>query len=111
MDKLITPYTRMTGNHNHGWRPELTPVWVQLDALVRLPPRFRRRTVGHGLNMAGRVEGTLTGWFQTVDGLWLGVCHFRIPYADGRADTVAVRKQLVPEYALNPRANNASAAP
>ncbi|SDN06385.1 hypothetical protein [Allokutzneria albata] len=103
MDDLITPYTRMTGNHNHGWRAELTPAWVRLDEFLRRPSSFQRRVVGDGLDVSGEVPGMLTGWFRSAEGLWLGVCHYRIPYADGRTVTIAVRNQLIPAYALRRR--------
>jgi hypothetical protein len=81
----------------------LTPVWVQLDRVFVRDPDVTRHVVGDGLDMSGTVPGLLHGWFQTVDGDWLGVVNYAIPYADGRQDKVRLSDQLVSAYALRPR--------
>jgi hypothetical protein len=81
----------------------LTPVWVQLDRVFVRDPDATRHVVGDGLDMSGTVPGLLHGWFQTVDGDWLGVVNYAIPYADGRRDNVRLSDQLVSAYALRPR--------
>lgn len=48
------------------------------------------------------MTGAVQGGFRTVNGEWLGIVHFEVPYADGRR-AAALRDQLVPAYALRRR--------
>jgi hypothetical protein len=61
------------------------------------------QVVAEGLDLTGSVPGLLSGWFRTVQGDWLGVVNFEIPYADGRPNRVRLADQLVPGHALRPR--------
>jgi hypothetical protein len=78
-------------------------VWVLLDVLSLRPADAPRTVVPDGLDMSGRAPGRLTGWFRSVDGDWLGIVDYEIPYADGRRDQLALKDQLVPIYALADR--------
>ncbi|GAA5072547.1 MULTISPECIES: hypothetical protein [Nocardia] len=82
------------------------PVWVRLDAIVIRDPGTPKHTNGAGVIMHGERPGTLTHWVPTVAGDWLGRVTFSVQYADGRPDLL-VRDQLVPAYALRPRAERA----
>ncbi|WP_143261823.1 hypothetical protein [Allokutzneria sp. NRRL B-24872] len=106
MDDLITPYTKMTGNNNHGWRATLTPSWIDLAVAFPHPPGVQRRVVGEGLDLTLEVRAMVSGWFRSVDGQWLAVCHYQIPYADGRKHMVALRNQVVPGHAMRHREDN-----
>lgn len=101
-----TPYTRWAGDDLHGRYAEMTPVWVRLDALFPRDPAGSWRTVPDGLDPQGAVPGFLSGWFRTVDGRWLGVVNYAVPYADGRRNRVLLRDQLVPAEAMSPRADH-----
>jgi len=100
---LHSPYTRFTGDDDHGRVPVITPVWVRLDAIYLRVPGAPTHTVATGLDMTGEVPGRLTGWFSTAKGDWLGVVDFEIPYADPRRTKLEVVDQLVPAYALRRR--------
>lgn len=100
---LHTPFTRYSGDALHGRYPDLTRVWVQLDLLFPQQPDAGRRVVIEGLDMTGRAAGLLSGWFRSVDGAWLGVVSYKLPYADGRREKVELVDQLVPAQALRPR--------
>jgi hypothetical protein len=81
----------------------MTRVWVRLNVLFARMPGQPRSVVPDGLELTGEVPGLLHGWFQSVDGDWIGVVNFDITYADGRKRTVSLRDQLVPRHALRPR--------
>lgn len=81
----------------------LTPVWVQLEAINVRVPGMPKHVAPQGLDMSGQVRGLLRRWHRTVDGDWLGIVNFSIPYADGRKDKLKLSDQLVPAYALRPR--------
>jgi hypothetical protein len=101
-----SPYTRWGGAKRTGrWR-ELTAVWVRLDVLFPRDPAGSWRTVPDGLDPRGNVRGLLSGWFRTVDGRWLGVVNYAVPYADGRRERVMLRDQLVPAEAMSERADH-----
>jgi hypothetical protein len=78
----------------------LTSVWVRLDDLFARPPDAPRHVIATGLDVAGQVQGRLHGRFPTVDGGWLGVVNYEIPYADGRRDKLYLVDQLIPFSAL-----------
>jgi hypothetical protein len=101
-----SPYTRWQGDDVHGHHKVVRPVWVLLDRLLMRDPDAPRHVVGDGLDMSGTVPGLLHGWFQTVNGDWLGVVNFAVPYADGRRNKVWLPDQLVPAYALKPRVDD-----
>ena len=100
---MITPYTRWFGDGLHGRSRVLTPVWVRLDAIYVRVPGAPSHVVVTGLRMSGEVPGRLHGWFPTVQGDWLGVVDFEIPYADERQSPLQVVDQLVAAYALRPK--------
>lgn len=81
----------------------LTPVWVLLEAINVRVPGMPRHVVPDGLDMTGHARGLLTGWHRTVDGDWLALVNFSIPYADGRRHKLKLSNQLAPAYALRPR--------
>jgi hypothetical protein len=56
------------------------------------------------LDLQGQVQGRLHGRFPSVDGDWIGVVNYEIPYADGRRNKLHVVDQLVPFYALRKNA-------
>jgi hypothetical protein len=100
---MDSPHTHWTGDDVHGKRPILTPVWIHLDTLFRRREGDSVHTVGDGLDLEGRVEGLLSGWFRSVKGDWLGIVTFSLRYADGRRNQVHVTDQLVPAHALRER--------
>lgn len=100
---LKSPFTTWEGDELHGTRPVLTGVWVQLDRLFVRSPDARRHVIETGLDLTGRVQARLHGRFPSVDGDWLGVINYEIPYADGRRDKLHLVDQLVPFYALQKR--------
>lgn len=97
---LVTPYTKWTGDEDHGRTRVITMVRVQLDVLYPRQPDAPRNVVPEGLDATGTVPGRLTGWLRTVDGDWFGVVNFEIPYADGRKQQISLQDQLVPVRAL-----------
>jgi hypothetical protein len=97
---LVTPYTKWTGDDDHGRSPVITMVGVRLGTLYPRQPDAPRRVVPDGLDVTGTVPGRLTGWLRTVDGDWLGVVNFEIPHADGRKHQVPLLDQLIPVHAL-----------
>ncbi len=103
-----------------GWRDpgpslredkSLTPVWVQLEAINVRVPGMPKHVAPEGLDMSGQVRGLLQYWHQTVDGDWLGIVNFSVPYADGRRDKLKLFGQLVPAYALRPREDHSRNLP
>jgi hypothetical protein len=54
---------------------------VHLDGIYVRVPGAVTDVIGDGLDMTGVVPGRLHGWFPTVNGNWLGVVSFEIPYA------------------------------
>lgn len=93
---LNSPFTTWEGDELHGKRPVLTGVWVQLDRLFIRSRDTPRHVIETGLDLTGRVQGRLHGRFPSVDGDWLGVVNYEIPYADGRRDKLHLVDQLVP---------------
>lgn len=88
----------------HGPLPQSkTAVWVRLDYICIRPDAAPHKVVPDGLDMTGAVPGLLRRWHRTVNGDWLGVVNFHVPYADGRRDRLYLADQLVPAYALRPR--------
>ncbi len=79
------------------------PVWVRLDAILIRDPGAPAHVNGSGLDMTGERPGTLTHWVPSFSGDWLGRVNFSVCYADGRAP-LHLTDQLVPAYALRPRA-------
>ncbi|WP_290049071.1 hypothetical protein [Nocardia nova] len=79
------------------------PVWVRLDAILIRDPGAPRHVNGAGLDMTGERPGTLTHWVPSFSGEWLGRVNFSVCYADGRTP-LHLTDQLVPAYALRPRA-------
>lgn len=75
---------------------------MQLEAINIRVPGMPKHVVPDGLDMTGQVRGLLTGWHRSVDGDWLALVNFSIPYADGRRQ-MHLSGQLVPAYALRPR--------
>jgi hypothetical protein len=100
---LNSPFTTWEGDALHGKWPVLTGVWVQLDSLFVRSPDAPRHVIETGLDLTGRVQGRLHGRFPSVDGDWLGVVNYEIPYADGRRDKVQLVDQLLPFYAIQGR--------
>lgn len=100
---LNSPFTTWEGDELHGRRAALTGVWVQLDRLFVRNPDAPRHVIETGLDLTGRVQGRLHGRFPSVEGDWLGVVNYEIPYADGRRDKVQLVDQLLPFYALQRR--------
>lgn len=98
-----TPHTQWTGDDLHGHSKVIKPVWVLLEVLSLRPTDAPRTTVPDGLDMSGRTPGRLTGWFRSVNGDWLGIVDYEVPYADGRRNHLALKDQLVPVYALAER--------
>jgi hypothetical protein len=74
-----------------------------LDRLFVRNPDAPRHVIETGLDLTGRVQGRLHGRFPSVEGDWLGVVNYEIPYADGRRDKVQLVDQLLPFYALQRR--------
>ncbi|WP_280264653.1 hypothetical protein [Nocardia wallacei] len=92
------------GGHYHRTLTEsATPVWVRLDAVCVRDPGTLRRVNGSGVDMTGERPGLLTHWVPAESGEWLGRVTYSVPYADGRPP-LQLRDQLVPAYALRPRA-------
>jgi hypothetical protein len=85
-------------------RPPTESVWVQLDAVYPHPPDARQTSVPDGWDLVGAVPGVLQSrsWIRSARGMWLAVCTYRLPSADGRR-THFLGEQLVPGYALRPR--------
>jgi hypothetical protein len=67
-----------------------------------LPPNHCRRVVADGLDLTGRVAGTLKRWVRGSRGEWYGVVW--VPLRDGAGDVrLTLDDQLVPAAALSPR--------
>jgi hypothetical protein len=79
-------------------------VWVRLEALYPHPSDAPQTSVGDGLDLVGNAPGLLSNWVRSARGMWLGICNFAIPYADGRPQPYWVHDHLVPAYALQGRA-------
>jgi hypothetical protein len=95
------------------------PVWVRLEHLflasadiTRAPPS-PPRAPGPDLDapappgsvlLEGDVPGVLMEWNRSARGLWVGLVSLELGYADGRHERMRLSPQLVPEYALRPRA-------
>jgi hypothetical protein len=103
---LLVGQFRSPPGPTHTEPPDLRPVWVRLDVLYRHPSDAPQTAVGDGLDLVGSVPGLLSGWMRSARGMWLGVCNFAIPYADGRPQPHWVHDQLVPGHALRPRHQN-----
>lgn len=69
---------------------------------VRIPSA-PRHVIETGLDLTGEVQGRLHGRFPSVEGDWLGVVNYEIPYADGRRNKLQLVDQLVPFSALRKR--------
>lgn len=84
--------------------PPTESVWVQLDAVYPHPPDAPQTSVPDGWDLVGAVPGVLLSrsWIRSARGMWLAVCTYTLPSADGRR-TQSLREQLVPGYALRPR--------
>ncbi|HEY1968287.1 MAG TPA: hypothetical protein VGH89_10090 [Pseudonocardia sp.] len=94
----------------HGTPSELPPVravWVLLDQIVRHDPATHR-SVPDGLDFTGRALGVLytETWRRSAHGVWLAFVNYQVHYSDGRPRPMLLREQLVPAYALAPRADN-----
>ncbi|WP_244198384.1 hypothetical protein [Nocardia neocaledoniensis] len=76
---------------------------MRLDAIVIRDPGTPRHLNGAGLDMIGERPGLLSHWVPTYAGEWLGRVTYSIPFADGRPP-LQLSDQLVPAYALRPRA-------
>jgi hypothetical protein len=85
-------------------RPPTEAVWVQLDAVYRHPSDAPQTSVPDGWDLVGAVPGVLQSrsWIRSARGMWLAVCTFRLPSADGRR-THFLSEQLVPGHALRLR--------
>lgn len=100
---LDSPFTAWEGDDLHGRRPVLTAVWVRLDALFVRASDAPRHVIETGLDLTGEVQGRLHGRFPSVEGDWLGVVNYEIPFADGRRSKLQLVDQLVPFSALRKR--------
>jgi hypothetical protein len=97
-------------DNRSGDPPERKPlplspaVWVRLDAVLPHPADARQTSVPEGLDLVGNAAGWMRpgSWVRSARGMWLALCSFDIPYADGR-QTYRVADQLVPGYALQLR--------
>jgi hypothetical protein len=87
----------------HPVSPELRPVWIRLNILYAHPADAPQTSVGDGLDLVGNAPGLLSNWVRSARGMWLGICNFAIPHADGRPQPYWVHDQLVPAYALRHR--------
>jgi hypothetical protein len=77
-------------------------VWIDLDVAFPLPLNHRRRVVADGLDLTGRVAGTLKRWVRGSRGEWYGVVW--VPLRDGAGDVrLTLDDQLIPAAALSPR--------
>ncbi len=77
-------------------------VWIDLDVVFPLPADHRRRVVGDGLELTGRVPGMLKRWIRGSRGEWYGLVWVRL--CDGAGDVrLTLDDQLVPAAALRPR--------
>ena len=94
------------------WRPAVAgpssarAVWVHLDRLFPEDPDLRSQVVVDGLDLSRRARGLLTRWWRGSRGQWLGEVTYTMHFIDGRENTLLWRDQLVPAFALTPRADN-----
>ncbi len=86
-----------------GLKTPAKPVWIRLDAIYIRDPGTPIHVNGAGLDLRGEVPGLLTHWVPECRGGWAARCNFSVPYADQRPPLM-LRDQLVPGYALRPRA-------
>jgi hypothetical protein len=77
-------------------------VWIDLDVAFPLPADHHRRVIADGLELTGRVPGTLKRWIRGSRGEWYGVVWVRISDGAG-AVRLTLDDQLVPAAALSPR--------
>jgi hypothetical protein len=70
-------------------RPPTEAVWVRLDAVYPHPPDARQTSVPDSWDLVGTVPGVLQSrsWIRSARGMWLAVCTYRLPSADGRRTT------------------------
>ena len=56
------------------------------------------------LYLAGVVLGTLHGWYRSVDGNWLAVCSFPVPWTSFHGtQELRMEDQLIPAHAVRLR--------
>jgi hypothetical protein len=105
---LDSPYTRWTGDKNHGRTPALAPAWVSLDVLFPQHPEDPVTVVPDGLDLTGPARALRSGWFRSATGQWLAVANYSLGYADGRPHRIVVHDQLIPRRAIRPREDGRS---
>jgi hypothetical protein len=79
-------------------------VWVRLDVAFPHPPDAPQTSVPDGWDLVGNVPGLLEpgSWIRSARGMWLALCSFAIPSADGRRYR-DVNQALIPAHALRRR--------
>jgi hypothetical protein len=94
-----------TGQHGAStYLPAPQPVWVDLPTLFRATTTQTRRPTG-SVDLTGRARGLLTARHRSSLGDWLAVVTYQLSGTDDRAEPELLQDQLVPFYALHPRAD------